>query len=192
MPMQLLTDTPSGWLAVVLADFDAFLLDHAANERKASATALTFVVRYPDRKEILEPMIQLAREELTHFHRVYRLIAARGLTFTKDTKDPYMGGLWKKIGKSGDTEFLDRLLVAGIVEARGCQRFGLLADALTDPELQAFYHELTVSESRHADLFIELAHATHQDSVLIDSRLQQLLEIEAQVVENLELRPALH
>ena len=122
--MHLLTETPPGWLQTVLADFDAFLLDHAANERKASATALTFVVRYPDKTVILEPMIQLAREELTHFHRVYRLIAARGLTFTKDAKDPYLGGLWKKVGRSGANEFLDRLLLAGVVEARGCERFG--------------------------------------------------------------------
>ena len=32
----LLFDTPSAWVDAVLADFDSFLLDHAAAEKKAS------------------------------------------------------------------------------------------------------------------------------------------------------------
>ena len=54
--------------------FDAFLIDHAACERKASATGMWFVVRYPDRPVLLDPLIAFAREELEHFHRVYRVI----------------------------------------------------------------------------------------------------------------------
>ncbi len=60
--------TPADWVSVVMADFDHFLLDHASCERKASANAMSFVVRYPDRKALLEPMICLAKEELAHFH----------------------------------------------------------------------------------------------------------------------------
>ena len=67
--LELRKPTPDGWLDVVLADFDAFLIDHAACERKASATGMSFVVRYPDRKEILEPLIAFAREELEHLGR---------------------------------------------------------------------------------------------------------------------------
>jgi len=75
------------WIDAVLNDFDAFLLDHAANERKASSMAMTFVLRYPDRDAILEPMIQLAREELSHFHRVFKLMQTRGLRFERDRQD---------------------------------------------------------------------------------------------------------
>ena len=39
--MLLRSRTPAAWAAAVLADFDAFLLDHAACERKASATAMS-------------------------------------------------------------------------------------------------------------------------------------------------------
>ena len=35
--LRLRTKTPWGWTDVVLADFDAFLVDHAACERKAGA-----------------------------------------------------------------------------------------------------------------------------------------------------------
>ncbi len=79
--LALRSPTPDAWVQAVLADLDTFLLDHAACERKASAMALRFVVRYPDRDAILEPMIQLAREELTHFYRVFKILQDRGLRF---------------------------------------------------------------------------------------------------------------
>ncbi|MDE0882674.1 MAG: tRNA-(ms[2]io[6]A)-hydroxylase, partial [Myxococcota bacterium] len=74
-----LPKTDAAWVKTVLADFDAFLLDHAACERKASAMAMTFVVRYPDRDAILDPMIRLAKEELSHFHQVFGICQQRGL-----------------------------------------------------------------------------------------------------------------
>ena len=61
------TPTDPAWVDTVVADFDAFLVDHAACERKASATGMAFVVRYPDRPQLLGPMIEFAREELEHF-----------------------------------------------------------------------------------------------------------------------------
>ena len=89
----------------MLGNFDAFLLDHAACERKASAMAMTFVVRYPDRDHIHEPMIQLAREELAHFHRVFRLCKERGLQFSGDQKDPYVNRMIKLIRSGRNEEF---------------------------------------------------------------------------------------
>ena len=106
--------TASQWVETVLADFDTFLLDHAACERKASAMAMTFVVRYPDRDHIHEPMIQLAREELAHFHRVFRICRDRGLRFSKDSKDPYVNAMIQAMRRGRDEEFLDRLVMAGV------------------------------------------------------------------------------
>ena len=94
--MKLRVQSSKEWLKAVLEDFDSFLLDHAACERKASAMALTFVVRYPDRDPLLEPMISLAREELAHFHQVFRILRKRGLEFRKDERDPYVNALLKK------------------------------------------------------------------------------------------------
>ena len=45
------------WLEAVLGDFDAFLVDHAACERKASATALTLISHYPDRELLVRDML---------------------------------------------------------------------------------------------------------------------------------------
>lgn len=189
--MELKTATPNEWLDAVLADFDTFLLDHAANERKASASALTFIVRFPDKTEIIEPLIQLAREELTHFHRVYKWIAARGLMFQKDTKDPYLQALRKAVPNRPNEDLLNRLVLAGVVEARGCERFRLVGEGIADPELAQFYIELAQSESRHAELFEELA-KVYYDEELVCTRRDTLLEHEARIIKELPIRAALH
>lgn len=189
--LELLRATPEGWIDVVLADFDAFLLDHAACERKASATGMAFVVRYPDRSELLDEMIAFAREELEHFHQVYRLIAARGLSLGPDAKDPYMEGLLPFVRAGRDERLLDRLVLAAVVEARGCERFARVRDALPPGELADFYADIVRSEARHAGMFRRLARCYFSDAQ-IDGRVEALVEREAAVIESLELRPALH
>src|SRR5262249_55228150 len=64
--MRLKTATSGAWLDAVLRDFDSFLQDHANCERKASGSAMNMVSHYPDRKELVSAMIDLAREELQH------------------------------------------------------------------------------------------------------------------------------
>jgi tRNA 2-(methylsulfanyl)-N6-isopentenyladenosine37 hydroxylase len=189
--LHLRTATDPAWVDAVLADFDSFLLDHAAAERKASAMAMTFVVRYPDRHAIHEPMIVMAREELTHFHRVFRLCKERGLRFVGDQKDAYVNRLMRCIQRGRDGEFLDRLVMAGVVEARGCERFGCVAAALPAGPLKAFYDEITRSESRHADLFIELA-AEYFPADVIAERVDVFLSADAEICATLPVRAALH
>jgi tRNA 2-(methylsulfanyl)-N6-isopentenyladenosine37 hydroxylase len=108
--LDLRVKTPPEWLDAVFGDFDAFLLDHANCERKASATGMSFVARYPDKLELLDPMIEFAKEELEHFHVMYRICAQRGLTLADDYKDPYVNTLRTNIRAGGDIHFLDRLL----------------------------------------------------------------------------------
>jgi tRNA-(ms[2]io[6]A)-hydroxylase len=179
------------WLSAVLADFDAFLLDHAAAERKASAVALSLISHYPDRKELVAAMMDLAREELEHFYQVYRRIEARGLVLAADGKDPYVRAMRAEIRSGRDDYFLDRLLVSGIVEARGCERFGRIAEALTDPSLQSFYREIAASEARHDALFVELA-STYFSRASVDTRLSELVAVEAKILQHLAIRAALH
>jgi tRNA-(ms[2]io[6]A)-hydroxylase len=189
--------TPPSWLDVVFSDFDAFLLDHAACERKASATGMSFVAHYPDRTALLEPMIELAREELEHFHRVFRLCAARGLRLGRDYQDPYVNGLRRLVRPASEPRLLDRLLVAGIVEARGCERLQLVADALFDPARGAWaehgetYRDLARAESRHHALFFRLARCFF-DEATVRERAAVLLDAEAELVARLPHRPAVH
>lgn len=191
--LDLRSATPREWLDTVFSDFDAFLLDHAACERKAAATGMSFVVRYPDRRVLMEPMIEFAKEELEHFHMVYRLIDKRGLTLVDDYKDPYVNGLRSRMRNGGEQLLLDRLLVAGIVEARGCERLFMVANALEgrDPELHDVYLELARAESRHHGLFFRLARECF-DAAEVEARAAELLDFEAELVARLPHRAAVH
>ncbi|MFT5695902.1 MAG: tRNA-(ms[2]io[6]A)-hydroxylase [Myxococcota bacterium] len=189
--LRLRAASPELWLATVLDDFDTFLLDHAAAERKASAVALSLITHYPDRSELVDAMMEIAKEELDHFHQVYKVLAARGLILAKDDKDAYVRELRTLIRTGSDDYFLDRLLIAGIVEARGCERFGLIADGLTDPELASFYKAIAASEARHDEVYTGLAR-TYFSNDKIDVRLDALLDEEAKIMGGLAIRAALH
>ncbi len=189
--MRLKLPTSPLWTEAVLGDFDSFLQDHANCERKASGSAMNMVSHYPDRKELVTAMIELAREELRHFSQVYRHMAARGVMLGPDRKDPYIHRLSQKYRKGSEAYFLDRLLVAGILEARGCERFGLIASALPAGPLKDFYRDITRSEARHQDLFVRLA-LLYFDPVTVEARLEELLEAEALIISDLPRRAALH
>ena len=185
--------TPPEWLTVVFADFDAFLLDHAACERKAAATGMSFVVRYPDKSALIEPLIEFSREELEHFQIMYRIIHARGLILSDDYKDPYVNALRSQVRNGGEGMLLDKLLVSGIVEARGCERLFMVANALAEQgsPLAEPYLELARAEARHHGLFFRLARACFADPV-IEERASVLLDYEAELVKRLPHRAAVH
>ena len=133
----------------------------------------------------------LAIEELIHYREVLRWIHSRGLVTASDTKDPYVLGLRQVIRKETNTYLLDRLLTASVIEARGAERFALIADAIERPPLKNFYKSLAKSEARHYRLFLELA-AEYFDSSVIELRWKEILNIEAEVVSELPIRAALH
>jgi len=188
---RLRTATDPAWIDVVLDDFDSFLVDHAACERKASATALKLVAHYSDRTALVRELIPFAQEELEHYAQVMKIILDRGLSTRADEKDPYVGALMQLIKRGPEQYFLDRLLVLGIVEARGCERFGIVADALEPGPLKDFYTDITRSEARHHGLFVRLA-KEYFPSERVQARLDELLDAEAKVVDGLTLRPAVH
>jgi tRNA-(ms[2]io[6]A)-hydroxylase len=189
--LRLRIPTAPAWVEAVLTDFDSFLRDHASCERKASGSALNLASHYPDRKELVSAMIELAREELAHFAGVYGHMAARDLILGPDRKDPYVARLSREYRKGSEEYFLDRLLVAGILEARGCERFGLVAKALPAGSLKDFYAEIARAEVRHQDLYLRLARL-YFAAPAVTARLEGLLACEARIVAELPPRAALH
>ncbi len=185
------SNSSAAWLETVLTNFDAFLIDHAANERKASSMAMSMVAHYPDKNRLLEVMIDLALEELNHFRQVVKLVKKRGLLLAPDEKDPYVNQLRGSIRRGKQHYFLDRLLSAAVIEARGAERFALVSDHIDDEELKAFYATLAKSEAGHHLLFVELAnHYFNVDEV--KSRLNDWLTIEKKIIEELPVRARLH
>jgi len=189
--VALRAETAPAWLEAVLDDFDAFLLDHASAERKAAAMCTSFVVQYPDRFALHIPMIRTAREELLHYQQVMGLIHKRKLVWERDEKDPYIQALLAQLSTDRELRLLDRLIMGGVVEARGVERFGLVGRHVPDPKLQQFYSRLSKSEMHHADLFLHLA-GKYFEADRIAARLDRWLDLEAQAMAAVPPRPALH
>jgi tRNA-(ms[2]io[6]A)-hydroxylase len=183
--------TTTAWTEAVLADFDSFLLDHATAEKKASGMAISMLSHYPDRTELVTAMADLAIEELTHYREVLKWIHQRGLTTASDQKDPYVVAFRQSIRQGREAYFLDRLLTASIIEARGAERFALVAAALESGPLKKFYQSIARSEDRHYELFLELARK-YLPCDMIEQRWDELLDIEATIVADLPIRAALH
>jgi hypothetical protein len=127
----------------------------------------------------------------SHYREVLKWIHQRGLITTPDQKDPYVGAFRQSLRQGSEVYFLDRLLTASIIEARGAERFALVADALESGPLKKFYQSIARSEARHFELFLELA-KKYLDHDMIDQRWDELLDIEADIVATLPIRAALH
>lgn len=183
--------TPPGWVGVVLENFDRFLADHANCERKASAMAMGMVVKYPDRERIIPGLIELAQEELQHFAEVHSLMRELGIPLRRDEKDAYVTRLTALARHGRDDRFLDRLLIASVVECRGAERFGLIAEHARDEKIRDFYARLKKGELKHGHVFVEFA-LRYFDAEHVYERLQHFMVEEARIMLELEFRAALH
>jgi len=184
--------SPPGWIEAVLADFPSFLQDHADCERKASATAMSLVAKYPNRVEIIPELIETAVEELEHFQEVYKIMEAKGIRLAHTIhEDLYIKALMKAQHDGLEERFLDRLLIASVVETRGAERFKLVADHMEDESLAKFYKMLWTSEAKHGHIYVRMALHYFPEKKVYD-RLQWWVDKEAEIVSGLPLRAALH
>lgn len=179
------------WLQAVLADLPSFLRDHASCEKKAAGMAMNIASHYPDKPELLAAMADLAVEETSHYREVVRLLINRNETPGPDARDAYVGGMNKLIRKGPEFYLLDRLLVAALIEARGQQRFALLAQALEDPTLKKFYEAIAASEARHWVLFADLAQRYYPIDT-VRRRFDELRIAEAVLIAKQPHRSSLH
>ena len=191
--LELAAATRPEWVTTVMSNLPAFLQDHADCERKASAMAMSFVAKYPDRLEILPELIETGVEELDHFRQVYAHMQKRGIRLAKEmTEDRYIKSLLNLCRTDPVNRFLDRLLLASIIECRGAERFRLVWEAIEhDPELKEFYHLLWASEAKHGNIFVKMA-LNYFEKEMVYARLNELNQAEAVIIQKLELRPALH
>ncbi|HHB77685.1 MAG TPA: tRNA-(ms[2]io[6]A)-hydroxylase [Saprospiraceae bacterium] len=190
--LEVLSPSPAGWIEAVMNDFDSFLISHADGERKVSAFALGLVAKYPSFTKIVPALIEMGVEELEHFQQVYGLMDERGLVLPqKIAKDMYMVELTQQCRHGRMDRLMDRLIIGSLVEIRALERFKLVADHLTDPALKRFYKILWASEVKHGTAYIDLAMKYfEQDKVL--ERAQWFFEYEADLIQRIEIKPALH
>ncbi|MEM7162158.1 MAG: tRNA-(ms[2]io[6]A)-hydroxylase [Bacteroidota bacterium] len=190
--IELSYKTPKEWADQVIENMDSFLQDHADCERKASAMAMNFVAKCPDKVEIIPELIETALEELEHFQMVYQVMEKRGVKLMdKMPKDQYIQDLMGLCRSSTEERLMDRMLIASIVECRGAERFRLIAEALEESEMKKFYKMLWTSEAKHGNIYVEMA-LNYWPEKEVYARLHELNAAEGEICAKLQWRPALH
>ncbi len=173
-------------------DFPSFLKDHANCERKASSMAMSLVAKYPNRIEIIPDLIDTALEELEHFRDVYDLMRSMNLELPHEiAKDEYAVALVDSCRSGIEHRFMDRLLLGSVMECRGAERFRLVAESMEDEAIRNFYKRLWTSEARHGHIFVGFA-LKYFPTEQVYSRLEELMEIEAKIIQELPVKAALH
>ncbi|QGX41146.1 tRNA-(ms[2]io[6]A)-hydroxylase [Permianibacter aggregans] len=173
-------DTPKAWLDKAISQIPILLIDHAHCEKKAAATALNLMYRYPERLELQQQLSRLAREELRHFEQVLELMPSRNVHFRSLPPSRYAGGLRQQVRKEEPGQLIDLLIIGAFIEARSCERFAALAEVIPDQELADYYRFLLRSESRHFRNYLKLAE--RYAKVDISERVEQFRIIENEFI----------
>jgi tRNA-(ms[2]io[6]A)-hydroxylase len=191
--LHLAAPTDPAWAARAVAHLDEILLDHAHLEKKAAGTAVTLLFRHPEIEALQAPLAELAREELAHFRAALGHLARRGVAFRRQRPGRYAGRLHRIVRTAEGDALLDVLLVAAVIEARSCERLGLLGAALApvDAALASWYGSLLASEARHHGEYVELAERCFPDRD-VRGRLAEIAAHEASVLAGADFEPRLH
>jgi tRNA-(ms[2]io[6]A)-hydroxylase len=179
--LSLQSATDARWLAQVDAHLDDILIDHAHCEKKAAGVAMNLLFSYVDQVPLARAMTEIVNEELAHFHLVLDLLERRGIRFRKLSPSSYGQRLHAVVRKEEPARAIDRLLVAGLIEARSCERFALLRDHVADADLREFYGSLFESEARHHATYVRLACDVAPEAT-VRERLHWLAAEEAAII----------
>ena len=185
--------TDPRWVNIVEKNIENILTDHAYCEQKATSTAISLIVSFPEYTELVQEMVALVKEEISHFKMVHDRILEKGWILGRDRKDDYVIQLLTFFPKGGSrtTQLVHRLLYAALIEARSCERFRLLSEELKDKELAEFYRKLMVSEANHYTMFLGFARQ-YGDRNEVDKKWNELLEFEAEIMKNLSVKETIH
>jgi tRNA-(ms[2]io[6]A)-hydroxylase len=173
--------TPSAWVEAACEHWPELLVDHCNCEKKAASSALSLIFAYPEDAALTSALSRLAREELRHFEQVSQMMRRLGVRFERQRPGRYAAGLRSALRAHEPVRKLDLMCAYALIEARSCERFGLLAARLSAP-LGGFYESLQHAEARHFELYVRLAHDTRALAPeQVRARLAQLAAVEAQL-----------
>lgn len=187
-------ETDPHWVNIVEKNIEEILTDHAWCEQKAATNAISIMISYPYHTDLVDELLSLAKEELSHFEMVHQKIKERGYKLGFERRDEYVNELYKFMRKGYKKEIvlIDRLLFSAMVEARSCERFRILSLHINDMELRGFYHELMISEANHYTTFLAFARKYGNDFEDVNARWQQWLDYEANVVKSYGKSETIH
>lgn len=181
--------TDPRWANIAEMQIGDILVDHAYCEQKAASSCISLIVKFPDKKELVDMLTPVVAEEWAHFERVLEQLRKRNIPMGPQRRDEYVAALARieRKGGSRDDQLVEKLLINALIEARSCERFKLLWKHIGDDELSKFYYELMVSEAGHYKNFLSLA-KRYKDAEEVDKRWQEILRQEAEIMQSIETR----
>jgi len=186
--------TDEKWVKLCESNINSILNDHAWCEQKAASNAISVITKFPMHTDLVEALTKIAIEELEHFEMVLGKMKERGVKLQYECKDNYVGELYKYMlseGGSKENQLVSRMLFSAMIEARSCERFRLLAEKLTDPDLVKFYRELMISEAHHYTTFLKFARK-YGGNIDVDARWQKFLDFEGEVIKRYGIVETMH
>lgn len=185
--------TDPRWVNIVETNIEEILTDHAFCEQKAASNAISLVVRFPEKSDLVKVLLDLAQEELEHFKMVHDKLLARGFVLGKERKDEYVNLLYQFQLKGGtrDQQLVEGLLFGAMIEARSCERFKILSEQVNDEDLREFYRSLMASEANHYTLFLNFARQ-YANGIDVDKRWQEWLDYEGEIIRNFGVKETMH
>jgi tRNA-(ms[2]io[6]A)-hydroxylase len=185
--------TDPRWVNIVEKNIEEILTDHAYCEQKAATNAITIVIKFPEKTELVKAMLELAQEELDHFKQVHDKLVDRGFVLGRERRDEYVNLLYEFQRKGGSREvhLIDRLLFGAMIEARSCERFKVLSENINDDDLKEFYKKLMISEANHYTMFINFARK-YAEQENVDQRWQEWLDYEGEIIKGFGLKETIH
>ena len=178
----LLCETPEEWIQAAIEHQDILLIDHANCEKKAASSAMQLIHRYSENYNLLQKMSRLVREEMRHFEQVTAIMKKRKINYIYVSASRYASELRKLVRKGETTQLVDLLIIGAFIEARSCERFSKIAPWL-DKALGKFYQKLLMSEGRHYQDYLKLAHKAGETKD-VEDRILLIAEAERKLIES--------
>ncbi|APD94524.1 tRNA-(ms[2]io[6]A)-hydroxylase [Alteromonas mediterranea] len=135
----------------------------------------------PFKKDMLDKMVMLIKEELHHFYQVLEIMHELGFEYKSVTSSRYANGLLRYVRTYEPEKLVDKLICGAYIEARSCERFAKLAPHVSE-DLGKFYVSLLRSEARHFEDYLTLASQISKTD--ISERITHFGSVEKSLIES--------
>ncbi|MCZ8530160.1 tRNA isopentenyl-2-thiomethyl-A-37 hydroxylase MiaE [Alteromonas sp. PRIM-21] len=135
----------------------------------------------PFKKDMLDKMVMLIKEELHHFYQVLEIMHELGFEYKSVTSSRYANGLLRHVRTYEPEKLVDKLICGAYIEARSCERFAKLAPYVSEG-LGKFYVSLLRSEARHFEDYLTLAEQIAKTD--ISERIAHFGSVEKSLIES--------
>ena len=174
--------TPAAWVAHACTLRDVLLIDHANCEKKAASTALSLMFAYAEDLDLAAKMSRLAREELRHYEQVAKMMGVLKIIPQRLAPGRYATRMRQLVSTGEPQREVDLMICGAFIEARSCERFAALGEAIGAP-LSDLFRGLHRAEARHYQVYLGLAgRAAARAGVNLEQRIAAFAALEAQLI----------